>query len=154
MSAGTIRVASGPSAKGFGNWPLNSDGMNWSCQLSETQISRIRKTQWTHIAKCTWNKQAKKKKIHVKNISFHLEKKKIFLLKPQPGSREAEVTIMSKLVEKFSAGGLSTYFTNFQQWNLQPNGHAIKQPEEHQSLLLITTLSEGLMKIKTNPSGG
>lgn len=62
MSAGTIRVASGPSAKGFGNWPLNSDGMNWSCQLSETQISRIRKTQWTHIAKCTWNKQAKKKK--------------------------------------------------------------------------------------------
>lgn len=51
----------------------------------------------------------KKKKFHVKNISLG---DKMFLLKPQPERIETEVTIQSKIIEKFSTRGLSTHFTN------------------------------------------
>lgn len=40
MSVGMRRVASGPEAKGFGSCPLNSDWMNWSCQLERSNAER------------------------------------------------------------------------------------------------------------------
>lgn len=142
MSVGTIRVASDPSAKGFGNWPLNSDGMNWSCQLSETQI-RISKTQ--RLVLLNMLEINKPKTIFIWK-TFHL-RKKIFLLKPQPGRIEAEVTIQSKIVEKFLTKGLN-HFTNSQQWNLQPDGCIVKQPKRHQSLWAIIVWSKGFIKSK------
>lgn len=142
MSVGTIWVASDPSAKGFGNWPLNSDGMNWSCQLSETQI-RISKTQ--RLVLLNMLEINKPKTIFIWK-TFHL-RKKIFLLKPQPGRIEAEVTIQSKIVEKFLTKGLN-HFTNSQQWNLQPDGCTVKQPKRHQSLWAIIVWSKGFIKSK------
>lgn len=72
---------------------------------------------------------SKKKK---KNLSCekHFTWKKIFLLKPQPKSREAKVTIQSKIVEKFSTKVLSTHVTNSQWCNLPQWSYTIKPPEK------------------------